>query len=56
MIFTIRDAARLTHVPAGTIRRWLAEGRLRRFGEHKPFRVHVKEVADLRDTLTRGGP
>jgi len=54
VIYTIAEAARLSEVPAGTIRRWLSEGRLRRFGEAKPYRVHLGEVSDLRDTLARG--
>ena len=50
----IEDAAAITGVPAGTIRRWLAEGRLTRHGEHKPWRVDYDEVLQLRSILQRG--
>ena len=48
----IPDAARITGVPSGTIRRWLAEGRLIRYGEHKPYRVDYAEVLALRKLLS----
>lgn len=44
---SISDAAHLAHVPPGTIRRWLSEGRLTRHGLRKPWRVSVAEVHDL---------
>lgn len=50
----IPDAARITGVPSGTIRRWLAEGRLTRHGEHKPYRVDYGEVLQLRALLNGG--
>ena len=50
----IEDAACITGVPSGTIRRWLAEGRLTRHGERKPWRVDYDEIMALRKLL-RGG-
>lgn len=50
---SIAEIARLTHVPAGTIRRWLSEGRLVRHGERKPYRVDYSEVLELRALLLR---
>jgi predicted site-specific integrase-resolvase len=47
----IPDAARITGIPSGTIRRWLAEGRLVRYGDHKPYRVDYDEIMQLRATL-----
>ena len=47
----IEDAAAITGVPAGTIRRWIAEGRLTRYGEHKPWRVDYDEVLRVRNNL-----
>jgi len=47
----IEDAAQITGVPSGTIRRWLAEGRLSRYGEAKPWRVDYDEVLQLRALL-----
>ena len=49
----IPDAARITGVPSGTIRRWLAEGRLTRYGESKPWRVDYGEVLQLRELFKR---
>jgi excisionase family DNA binding protein len=49
----IEDAARITGVPSGTIRRWLAEGRLTRYGDHKPYRVDYDEIMELRKLLDR---
>lgn len=54
MTFTIREAARLSGVPAGTLRRWLSEGRLTRVGERKPFRVDLREVEQVATRLGRG--
>lgn len=48
---TITEIARLTHVPSGTIRRWLSEGRLTRRSDNKPYLVSYDEVLELRDTL-----
>lgn len=48
----IADAAAITQVPAATIRRWLAEERLVRHGDHKPYRVSVTEVLDLRALMS----
>ena len=47
----IPDAARVTGIPSGTIRRWLAEGRLVRYGNHKPYRVDYDEIMALRKLL-----
>lgn len=47
----IPDAARITGVPSGTIRRWLSEGRLTRHGDAKPWRVDFDEVLALRALL-----
>jgi Helix-turn-helix domain len=47
---TIKDAARITGVSAGTIRRWVSEGRIT--GTEKPHTVSPREIVDLRDTLT----
>lgn len=49
----IPDAAKITGVPAGTIRRWLTEGRICRYGEAKPWRVDLDEVASLRVQLAQ---
>lgn len=49
----ISDAARITGVPSGTIRRWLSEGRLTRHGHHKPWQVDYDEVIALRKLLER---
>lgn len=56
MTGTIAEIARLTHVPAGTIRRWLAEGRLVRHSDAKPYRVNLDEVLTLRVLLAKSGP
>lgn len=54
---SIPNIARLTGVPAGTIRRWLSEGRLTRTGDHKPYLVDDEEVTQLRCLLARcAGP
>lgn len=50
----IPDVAKITGVPAGTIRRWLSEGRICRYGEGKPWRVDLDEVAALRVLLAQG--
>lgn len=50
-VLAIVDAARITNIPAGTIRRWLAEGRLHRHGDRKPYGVDLDELEALRDTL-----
>jgi len=50
----IEDAARITGVPSGTIRRWLAEGRLTRYGDHKPYHVDYDEIMELRKLLNGG--
>jgi excisionase family DNA binding protein len=50
----IEDAAQITGVPSGTIRRWLAEGRLTRYGDHKPYRVDYDEIMALRELLREG--
>jgi excisionase family DNA binding protein len=50
----IPDASKITGVPSGTIRRWLSEGRLTRYGDHKPYRVDYDEIMALRKLLTRG--
>jgi predicted site-specific integrase-resolvase len=47
----IPDAAKITGIPSGTIRRWLAEGRLVRYGEAKPWRVDYDEIMALRKLL-----
>lgn len=47
---SITEIARLTYVPAGTIRRWLSEGRLTRRSTTKPYLVSYDEVLQLRDT------
>lgn len=49
---TIKEMSLLSGVPAGTIRRWLAEGRLVRHGDSKPYRVSYDEILQLRDTLS----
>jgi len=49
----IADVAKITGVPAGTIRRWLTEGRICRYGEGKPWRVDLDEVASLRVQLAQ---
>lgn len=51
VLMSIMDAARVTRVPAGTIRRWLSSGRLLRYGDRKPWWVDVVEI----DTLKTGG-
>jgi len=48
---TIPVAAVATGVPAGTIRRWIAEHKLAQYGWHKPHLVDVTAVERLRDTL-----
>lgn len=53
---SIPDAAKISGVPAGTIRRWLSEGRLAKYGYHKPFHVDLRIVERLRDTSTRSRP
>lgn len=48
---TIADAAHTLGIPAGTIRRWLADDRIVRHGDRKPYLVDVNELVQLRDTL-----
>lgn len=48
MRLTIPEAALASGVPAGTIRRWLSEERLVRYGHRKPYRVDYDEVLQLR--------
>lgn len=48
---SVRDAARITGVSAGTIRRWLSEGRLT--GTSKPHTVSPAEVVAVRDLLAQ---
>lgn len=50
---TIANISRLTDVPAGTIRRWVSEGRLTTVGDHKPHLVDDEEVTQLRHLLAR---
>lgn len=53
----IADIARLTGVPAGTIRRWVTEGRLTTSSDRKPHLVDDEEVTQLRRLLARrAGP
>ena len=49
----IPDAAKITGIPSGTIRRWLAEGRLVRYGDHRPYRVDYDEIMALRKLIER---
>ena len=51
VLLSISDAAHWTHVPAGTIRRWLAEDRICRYGDSRPWLVDPAEIEQLRDTL-----
>lgn len=55
-LVTIPVAAVATGVPAGTIRRWIVEGKLAKYGYHKPFQVDLRSVERLRDTSTRSRP
>lgn len=48
---TIADAAHTLDIPAGTIRRWLADDRIVRHGDRKPYLVDLDEIIRLRDTL-----
>ena len=46
---SIKDASRITGVSAGTIRRWITEGRIT--GTEKPHTVSPAEVVEVRDLL-----
>lgn len=49
ILLGIADTAHIYRVPAGTLRRWLSEGRLTRHGHH-PVKVDLAEVERLIDT------
>jgi len=49
----IPDASYFSGVPQSTIRRWISEYRLERYGAHKPYRVDLYQVEHVRDTLKR---
>lgn len=44
-------AAAAAGVSPSTLRRWVAEGRLVKHGDRKPWRVNLEEVEELRDML-----
>jgi hypothetical protein len=46
ILVSIIDAAYFTQIPAGTIRRWVAERRITSYG-HKPRKVDMLEVEKL---------
>lgn len=53
---TVYEAAKRSGIPASTIRRWYAEGRLRsRMRGHRPKRVEVAlhEVLEVAELLER---
>jgi hypothetical protein len=52
VLISILDAAHITGIPAGTIRRWVAERRIGRYGP-KPCKVNMLDVEDLAARLNR---
>lgn len=53
--YTVRDAARLAHIPVRTIYLWIAEERLTMGRESRGRLVNLVEVEQLRDLRGRGG-
>ena len=54
-LLTIEEAARAAHVPAGTIRRWIHEGRLPTWREGRRVWVPERELLDLEAALRSPG-
>jgi transposase len=44
----------MAEVPASTVRRWIAEGKLAKHGRHRPYKVDLNKVNELADTLKPG--
>jgi hypothetical protein len=45
VLVSILDAAHLTRIPAGTIRRWVSKGHIPRYGP-KPCKVNMLDIED----------
>jgi predicted site-specific integrase-resolvase len=48
ILVSISDAAYFTHIPASTIRRWIAEGKIETYGR-KPYRIDMLEAERVRN-------
>lgn len=44
---TVKEAARVSSHPEGTIRHWLSKGTLRNYGRHRAPRVRLSEILKL---------
>jgi len=48
ILVSIADAAYFTHIPAGTLRRWIAEGKLDTHGR-KPYKIDMLAAEKMRN-------
>jgi DNA-directed RNA polymerase specialized sigma24 family protein len=46
---SIKEAARISGHPEGTLRKWLQRGTLRNYGRHRAPRVRLAEILELDD-------
>lgn len=53
-LVSIDDAARHADVTPSTLRRWVAQGVVKRHGESKPWKVDLDRVMEVRDALRAG--
>jgi hypothetical protein len=49
ILVSIADAAYFTHIPAGTIRRWIAQDKVATYGR-KPYKIDMLAVERVRNT------
>lgn len=47
ILLSLPDAAHIYDVPESTIRRWLAEERICRHGDRRPYRVDANEIEQM---------